>query len=504
LPLYPHSLYPFPDRPRVSSSGLGDDPDDPPRLLLHLEATAEGCRWLLDRWAELRALLDRGLSWQSPDKLRAIRLLGRQPLDAADSQVVATIFQASHVLDPQTHHQSGVARGEAATVAEALHTLEALGPAALARLRDQPGSHPAAEPQPGPDPDRLRDESDDGEMDDHDEAENRIAWQRCGAAFTELLGELTRDEARAYRHRLEGRRVDQLRPKDPAEARATLLAIVEKATIRLEAKFEVHQAQAALEAAEAVDRLCFDESPEGERLRRFQLASQRALLRTVDSLLKLRRQEPPRQSESQSEPAEPPGTVATGDGLSTTIWCGPEGIHASLGSDFRFLPAGPDPPAGPPFATEPGHGAPILPNEPTVAVEDPPIALGDPTLPPKESITAIDAHEISPNEPDQAPGASLDSPPQESAIAPGVATAVGTDPAATPARAVSRDDCVPPAAQGQPQAGAGQRPRLDEPNLPGSLKGRGNPARGALSCCHDTAVPPADRRAAESPGLDPP
>ncbi len=31
-----------------------DDPDDPPRLLLRLEATADGCRWLLDRWAELR------------------------------------------------------------------------------------------------------------------------------------------------------------------------------------------------------------------------------------------------------------------------------------------------------------------------------------------------------------------------------------------------------------------------------------------------------------------
>src|SRR5262249_48629993 len=94
LPLYPHSLYSFPRQPppagpRVSSSGLSDAPDAPPRLLLHLEATAEGCRWLLDRWAELGALLDRGLSWQAPDKLKAIRLLGRQPLEAADSELVA-------------------------------------------------------------------------------------------------------------------------------------------------------------------------------------------------------------------------------------------------------------------------------------------------------------------------------------------------------------------------------------------------------------------------------
>jgi hypothetical protein len=107
LPLYPHSLYSFPDWPRVSFSGRNDDPDDPPRLLLHLEATAAGCRWLLDRWAELRGLLDRGLSWQSPDKLRAIRLLGRQPLDAADSEVVATIFRSCHVLEPRTHYQAG-------------------------------------------------------------------------------------------------------------------------------------------------------------------------------------------------------------------------------------------------------------------------------------------------------------------------------------------------------------------------------------------------------------
>jgi hypothetical protein len=100
VPLYPHALYSFPDRPRVSCAGQSDDPDDPARLLPRLEATAAGCQWLLDRWGELGSLLDRHLSWQSPDKLKAIRLLGRQPLDAADCEVVATIFQASHVLDP--------------------------------------------------------------------------------------------------------------------------------------------------------------------------------------------------------------------------------------------------------------------------------------------------------------------------------------------------------------------------------------------------------------------
>src|SRR5262249_19702619 len=283
LPLSPHSLYSFPGQPRFSWSGLSDDPDDPPRLLLHLEASAAGCRWLLDRWAELRGLLDRGLSWQSPDKFRAIRLLGRQPLDAADSEVVATIFQASHVLDPRDDHQAGAPLGEAATAAEALRTLKAIGPGVLARLGDEPGSHHAAEPEPDHEPDGDPEDSGEGEMDQGDAAAARRAWRRCGAAFSELLGELTAEEARVYRHRLEGRRVDQLRPQDPAAARATLRAIVEKATLRLEAKLEVHQAQDTLAAAEAVDRLGFDESPEGERLRRGPLCPPPGPVRGVDA-----------------------------------------------------------------------------------------------------------------------------------------------------------------------------------------------------------------------------
>ena len=88
LPLYPHSLYNFQSRPRVSSSGLGDDPDDP-RACSSARIHRRRLPMVLDRWDELGNLLDRGLTWQSPDKLKAIRLLGRQPLDAADSEVVA-------------------------------------------------------------------------------------------------------------------------------------------------------------------------------------------------------------------------------------------------------------------------------------------------------------------------------------------------------------------------------------------------------------------------------
>src|SRR5262249_53255414 len=153
---------------------------------------------------------------------------------------------------------------------------------------------------------------------------------RCGAAFTELLGELTPEEGDEYRRRLEGRRVDRLRPRSKAAARTTLRGIVEKAVTRLQAKLEVHQAQAAREASEAVDRLCFDASAEGEQLRRFQLAGQRALLRTVDSLLKLRRAEP---LEPTSHVAAPPAAAALVDSLSATICCDPEGFCSSISTE---------------------------------------------------------------------------------------------------------------------------------------------------------------------------
>src|SRR5262245_19648935 len=68
IALYPHFPAPLPG-PRTSGSADAEDPDDPARLVGRLESTAAGCRWLLGRWAELGALLDRGLAWQSPDKL---------------------------------------------------------------------------------------------------------------------------------------------------------------------------------------------------------------------------------------------------------------------------------------------------------------------------------------------------------------------------------------------------------------------------------------------------
>jgi hypothetical protein len=58
--------------------------------VVRLEASALGCAWMLERWDELRLLLEAGLSWQPPERLKAVRLLGRQPLEALhDERVMA-------------------------------------------------------------------------------------------------------------------------------------------------------------------------------------------------------------------------------------------------------------------------------------------------------------------------------------------------------------------------------------------------------------------------------
>ena len=108
-PRGPVALYPWihpPDMyvPHLPRPEHLDSPDEPARLVKMLEQSVTGCEWLLSRWRELRNLLEPGLGWQSPDKFKAIRLLGKQPLDAADDSRVRAIFLLSHVVAPQRDH----------------------------------------------------------------------------------------------------------------------------------------------------------------------------------------------------------------------------------------------------------------------------------------------------------------------------------------------------------------------------------------------------------------
>ena len=97
VPNYVRRFGVWADLDRLAHRGP-DDPDDPARLLLRLEATADGCRWLLDRWAELRRSSTPARLAGRAD-VHAIRLLGKRPHDAVDDLEVLTIFVACFALD---------------------------------------------------------------------------------------------------------------------------------------------------------------------------------------------------------------------------------------------------------------------------------------------------------------------------------------------------------------------------------------------------------------------
>ena len=96
--LYPHTPYSGSSEPRISWSPDPNDPNQPAILVLRLERTVAGCRWLLDRWGELLARLEPGHVWLASDQFKAIRLLGKQPLDAVDDPDVLQILVAGSGL----------------------------------------------------------------------------------------------------------------------------------------------------------------------------------------------------------------------------------------------------------------------------------------------------------------------------------------------------------------------------------------------------------------------
>jgi hypothetical protein len=379
LPLYPHFEY-RPGEPRVSASGRADDPDDPARLVPRLEATAAGCRWLLDRWAGLRDLLERGLAWQSPDKLKAIRLLGKQPLDAADDPEVARIFLAADLLGSQ---------------------------------------------------------------------EAQI--------FAELKGELLGGEAAVYQKRLTERRVvDDLTPPDEAAARAVLLGIVAKAMARLETLAAAHRARARADDAEQPARLAFDASIEGERMRRHQVSCGRALSRTLDTLLKIRRDADRRRSGPEAaEPAEAPAS---------------ESVVATYHRVFFGSGDGQAEPGSDPIVEVPGgNGSDAAPCETDVPAPDAPLEDRGSCGVGRREEDPCTPH-LAPRAPEPAPGLPSESASEDwhqpAQNEPTTAADGRRDPTvATPTAAPGPDPAVPQGNSEQPGPAAG---RSDEPADPPS------------------------------------
>ena len=85
---------------RTSGSDNVDDPDRPAKVLKTLESTALGCRFLLEQWKSIAERVNKNQRVQSHDRFRAIRLLGRDRLDALEDSRVALIFLACFALHP--------------------------------------------------------------------------------------------------------------------------------------------------------------------------------------------------------------------------------------------------------------------------------------------------------------------------------------------------------------------------------------------------------------------
>jgi hypothetical protein len=190
IALYPHSR--SLRLTRISSPDSVEDPLNPARIVNRLEHLAGGFRWLLDRWIDLRNLLEDGLKWQAPDRLKAIRLLGRQPMDLLADERVLMIYLACDAMDPT-------------------------GPTSL---------------------DDMRTETNDLEL-------ARI------------------------KERVQGRGGDWKKPASPGAGKAALLALIDRATSRLECKLSAHRERQEFEKAMQMDLLAFDDSADGELIRRY-------------------------------------------------------------------------------------------------------------------------------------------------------------------------------------------------------------------------------------------
>ena len=205
LPLYPHlgkgigKLF-----VRFSWSEEIDDPNEPARVVNRLESTAIGCAWLLDRWGELRQRLETGGNWQPLERLKAIRLLGRQPMDAPQDDRVMMIYLACWAMAPDGPH-----------------------------------------------------------------------------GFDDLVNELHPAELKLWIDRLDDRQAMSRRPASPEAGEAEVLKIIAAEEERLEEVLELHLER---DEAAGLEPLLFDDSESGERLRRYQLACNRTLLRILDTL----------------------------------------------------------------------------------------------------------------------------------------------------------------------------------------------------------------------------
>jgi len=201
-------------RPKDIGNPAPDWDDDPAVFVAGLEETAEGCRWLIARWGEMRTCMEAGRGWQHPDVYRFIRLLGKDGNEAIHDPALNATFMAWEVDMNEK---------------ELAQTLWKL----CRKLRPM-----------------------------RDPAHNYYgAWRELGP-----------------------------RPADGAAAQAHLGAVMDERVARLEEMVAEYEAIAELEACERADRAAFDPSAGFDRFQRRQAALSRELLRTIDTLRRLKKE----------------------------------------------------------------------------------------------------------------------------------------------------------------------------------------------------------------------
>src|SRR5208337_2849483 len=85
------------------SSATADD--YPAVIVRRLEESAEGCGWLLARWAELLNVLNRKATWRDPEIIRFVGLLGKRGIEAHFDPELNSLFHAFDALGHRIGHK---------------------------------------------------------------------------------------------------------------------------------------------------------------------------------------------------------------------------------------------------------------------------------------------------------------------------------------------------------------------------------------------------------------
>ncbi len=188
--------------------------DDYPAVnVRRLEESAEGCRWLLARWAEILNLLDREAAWGDPEIVRFVGLLGKRGIEAHFDPELNSLFHAFDALGYRIGHKF---------------------------------------------------------------------WNERRDGLP--LGYVGGFEFVSYREIAPP-------PSDKNAALILICSVIERHVGRLEELLAEHEQIEAAEAAERYDRAALDCSPAFERHLRYQSARHRELMRTLETLRKMRKEE---------------------------------------------------------------------------------------------------------------------------------------------------------------------------------------------------------------------